>query len=238
MPIVFSAGTMCCPMVTVDVREGLKASPLKRTTASPSPRSTDSLFSSWTRVTKRARPPTGSLSRGSTLYTSLKWRIVIRFVARPSCFWPGASSRIDCDLAGAPTRTVQGSVRPPPWRTWRTAESRRHAVSQSSLQEKTRPFLDSCPTHQPSTSMFSIHAVMVASGTPLASRSRPSGSSVSPTPVHSIRSRSPSSGPPDACTQLFMVLGSSSSPSDFQCSYSWARIEPFAALARSVSPRI
>jgi len=67
MPISFRAGTMCLPLVVVDVIEGLNASPLKSTTASSSPLATASALSCRTLVTKRAMPPTGSFARGSTL---------------------------------------------------------------------------------------------------------------------------------------------------------------------------
>ena len=49
VPRSFSTGTMCLPFVTVDMAEGLKASPLKSTSGF-------SAWKDWSFVAKRAAP--------------------------------------------------------------------------------------------------------------------------------------------------------------------------------------
>jgi hypothetical protein len=66
--MLFKHGAMCLPLVTVDNKDGLNASPEKMTMGSglPDAAAADLMF--LISVTKRAAPPTGSRSLGSTLY--------------------------------------------------------------------------------------------------------------------------------------------------------------------------
>mmetsp|Transcript_44806 Transcript_44806/g.124949 ORF Transcript_44806/g.124949 Transcript_44806/m.124949 type:complete len:221 (-) Transcript_44806:112-774(-) len=218
MPMAFSAGTMCLPKVVVDVIEGLNASPLNSTTASSSPRATDSALSSRTRVTKRATPPTGSFSLGATLYTSLKWRMVIALGLCEPC-----SDGVEHLCSASRTTSTRGTVRSvnsaggmPALCTNLTADSRNTAVSVSSVQSKMGPPWLRRPSGQRSTPGLPIQSSTVPGGTPAASRLRPRGSCSSLAPVHSSLSRSASRGPADACTALFIVEGIPSRPSASQ----------------------
>mmetsp|Transcript_28262 Transcript_28262/g.66411 ORF Transcript_28262/g.66411 Transcript_28262/m.66411 type:complete len:219 (+) Transcript_28262:1479-2135(+) len=214
--MAFKAGTMCLPCVVVDMREGLKASPLKRMTASCSPRASDSALSSFIRVTKRAMPPTGSLERGSTLYTSLKCKMVILFDFSPPAVSATQRPLLEAATSFCLAERVQQCRISPLSRRYRSAESRKVAVSQASVQAKSGPETRRVPIHQPSTSGFSIHCSKMCCGTPLDSSKRPSGSSSRRHPVHNMRSLSASSAPAEKCTALSVVVGCWLSPHSCQ----------------------
>mmetsp|Transcript_65354 Transcript_65354/g.188021 ORF Transcript_65354/g.188021 Transcript_65354/m.188021 type:complete len:203 (-) Transcript_65354:119-727(-) len=202
---------MCSPLVVVEVNDGLKASPLNNTMASSSPRASDSSLSSRMRVTKRAIPPTGSLTRGSTLYTSLKWRIVIRcggalipFVAMTAGTPVASAASTPAATAGlkglARARIGQQSRAPVVFRPAKDSAALQNcSESQSAVQSNRGPVrVSRDPTGQFSTSALSSHASSMGRGIPLASKLRASGSPESSAPAHNMRSRNASKGPADA----------------------------------------
>ncbi len=85
-------GTMWRPRVTEARTEGEKQSPLKTISGFPS---APILFM---KVAKRAAPPTGSLERDSTSYTSLKCTILKTFSESDILCLAVASSRTESDF--------------------------------------------------------------------------------------------------------------------------------------------